>query len=84
LFSFRDSEIGLRCGNKNHREVVDMKVKIFTSSGNVEDLEKEINTWLSSHKVNVGTINQSYTCDAKSCYALVSVWFEDLENITEI
>jgi hypothetical protein len=61
-----------------------MKVKIFTGSGNAEDLEKEINAWLSSHKVQVGTINQSYTCDAKSCYALVSVWFEDLENITEI
>lgn len=61
-----------------------MKVKIFSSSGSVADLEKEINKWLSSHKVRVDTIKQSYACDAKSCYALVSVWFEDLENVTEI
>jgi len=61
-----------------------MKVKIFSGSGSVGDLEKEINAWLSSHKVEVGSIKQSYTCDAKSCYALISVWFEDLENVTGI
>jgi len=61
-----------------------MKVKMFVNSGNTGDLEKEINAWLSSHKVKLDSIKQSYTCDAKTCYALVSVWFEDLENITEI
>lgn len=61
-----------------------MEVKIFEGSGNVRDLEKQINTWLSSHKVKVDSIKQSYTCDAKSCYALISVWFDNLENVTEI
>ena len=61
-----------------------MKVKIFSGSGGVEDLERQINAWLSSHKVQVDSVKQSYTCDAKSCYALISVWFEDLENVTEI
>ena len=61
-----------------------MKVKIFSGSGGVEDLERQINVWLSSHKVQVSSIKQSYTCDVKSCYALISLWFEDLENVTGI
>ena len=61
-----------------------MRVKLFTSAGNAKELEKDINAWLSAHKVKVDEIKQSYTCDAGSCYALVSVWFEDLENVTEI
>ena len=61
-----------------------MEVKMFVNSGNVGDLEKEINAWLSSHKIKIDSVKQSYTCDDKSCYALVSVWFENLENITGI
>jgi hypothetical protein len=61
-----------------------MEVKIFTNSGDAHELEKEINTWLSSHKIKVDTVKQSYACDGRSCYALVSIWFESLENVTEI
>ncbi len=61
-----------------------MEVKLFVNSGNASDLEKEINAWLASHKIQVDTIRQSYTCDAKSCYALVSIWFEKTEDINVI
>jgi hypothetical protein len=61
-----------------------MKVKVFAHSGTVDDLEKDINAWLSSHKIKVDTIQQSYACDGKACHALVSVWFEPLEDINKI
>ena len=60
-----------------------MKVKMFANS-NIKELEDEINAWLSSHKVKVDSAKQNYTCDDKSCYALVSLWFESLESITEV
>ncbi len=61
-----------------------MRVKIFTGNGIVRDLENEINQWLSTNPVKVVDIKQSYTCDSKSCYAMMSVWFESTENINEI
>ena len=61
-----------------------MEVKMFTAAGDVSALEKELNTWLSSHKVSVKTVKQSYTCDNGTCYTLISLWFENLEHVTGI
>ncbi len=61
-----------------------MEVKMFTGTGDVSALERELNTWLSSHKVSVKTIKQSYTNGNGTCYTLISLWFENLEHITEI
>ena len=61
-----------------------MEVKMFAGTGNVYELQQEINDWLSSHKVKVDSIKQSYTCDDKACYVLISVWYQNLANITEI
>jgi hypothetical protein len=61
-----------------------MEVRMFANNGNTDELEKEINVWLSRSKVKVIDIKQSYTCDAKTCYALISVWFESLEAVNQI
>jgi len=61
-----------------------MEVKMFTATGDVSALERELNTWLSSHKIRVTTVKQNYTCDSGACHTLISVWFETLENVTEI
>lgn len=61
-----------------------MKVRIFSNNGNADELEKEINTWLARSKVKVEAIKQSYTCDAKTCYTLVSIWFEGMEDVNTI
>ena len=61
-----------------------MEVKMFTATGDVSALEKELNTWLSSTRISVNTIKQNYTCDSGTCYTLISVWFESQENVTGI
>ncbi len=61
-----------------------MQVKMFSTAGEVSALEKELNTWMSSQRIKVNTIKQSYTCDNGKCYTLISVWFESQENITGI
>ncbi len=61
-----------------------MKVKMFAGSGNAGDLEREINEWLSSQKIQVSTIKQSCACDGKTCFALVSVWYESTESVNKI
>ena len=61
-----------------------IKVKVFMSSGKATDMEKEINGWLSSRKIKVETIKQSSAGDGVSPYTIISVWFDDLENVTEI
>jgi len=61
-----------------------MEVRMFTTTGDVGALEKELNSWLSTGRIAVNTIKQSYACDNGTCYTLISVWFENLENVTEI
>jgi len=61
-----------------------MKVRMFVNNGNADELEKEINEWLARSSVKVNSIKQSYTCDAKTCYALVSIWYEGLEEVNRI
>ncbi len=61
-----------------------MKVKIFSNTGNAEDLEQEINRWLSSQKIQVSTIKQSCACDGKTCFALVSVWYDTAQSVNRI
>ena len=61
-----------------------MEVRMFANNGNTDELEKEINTWLGRSRVKVISIKQSYTCDAKTCYALVSLWYESLEETNRI
>lgn len=61
-----------------------MNVRMFTNNGNADDLEKEINDWLDRTNVKVIDIKQSYTCDAKTCYTLVSVWYEGLDEVNRI
>lgn len=59
-------------------------MRMFANNGNADELEKDINTWLSRGKVKVVDIKQSYTCDSKTCYALVSVWYENIDDINRI
>jgi hypothetical protein len=61
-----------------------MQVKMFYTAGDVSSLEKELNTWLSTRKISVNTIKQSYSCDNGTCYTLISVWFESQESVTGI
>ncbi len=58
-----------------------MKVKMFVNNNaNPGELEQEINSWLCGSAAKVIDIKQSYTCDVKTCYTLVSVWYEDGEE----
>jgi hypothetical protein len=57
-----------------------MKVKMFTGQGDVTELEKEANQWLSEHNVsplNV-QIKQSYAYDSRNDLfrILISLWYE--------
>ncbi len=70
--------------NEDNKEVQVMEVKMFTATGDVTALEKELNTWLSSHRIVVNTIKQSYTSDSGTRHTLISVWFENVESVTGI
>lgn len=61
-----------------------MIVKIFTGTGDLNALEKDVNTWLSSSKIKVNTVKQSYACDDKACHAMISIWYEDVKSVTGI
>lgn len=61
-----------------------MIVKIFTGMGDLSALEKDVNTWLSAHKIKVNTVKQSYASDGKACHAMISIWYEDLQSVTGI
>jgi hypothetical protein len=61
-----------------------MEVRMFANKGNTDELEKEINEWLSRSNIKVTDVKQSYTCDERTRYALVSVWFERLTDVNRI
>jgi hypothetical protein len=57
-----------------------MKMKMFTGKGDVSELEREVNQWLSENSVsplNV-QIKQSYAYDSKNdlLRILISLWYE--------
>jgi hypothetical protein len=57
-----------------------MKVKMFTGQGDVTELEREVNQWLSENNVSASNaqVMQSYVYDSKNDLfrILISLWFE--------
>jgi hypothetical protein len=57
-----------------------MKVKMFAGQGDVKELEKEVNQWLSENNVSVSNaqVKQSYVYDSKNDLfrILISLWYE--------
>jgi hypothetical protein len=57
-----------------------MKVKMFAGQGDVKELEKEVNQWLSENNVSVSNaqVKQSYEYDSKNDLfrILISLWYE--------
>jgi hypothetical protein len=57
-----------------------MKVKMFAGQGDVKELEKEVNRWLSENNVSVSNaqVKQSYVYDGKNDLfrILISLWYE--------
>jgi hypothetical protein len=57
-----------------------MKVKMFTGQGDVTELEREVNQWLSENNVSASNaqVKQNYVYDSKNDLfrILISLWYE--------